>query len=62
MIIAANHPFGVTDGVFLSWFASTFDDNFRVMAHGVLQKEPTLAENILPIDFSNKNAMRQCNH
>ena len=59
LIIAANHPFGVTDGVFLSWFASTFDDNFRVIAHGVLQKEPTLAENILPIDFSNKkNAMR----
>ena len=59
LIIAANHPFGVTDGVFLSWFASTFDDNFRVIAHGVLQKEPTLADNILPIDFSNKkNAMR----
>ena len=59
MIIAANHPFGVTDGVFLSWFASTFDDDFRVIAHGVLQKEPTLADNILPIDFSNKkNAMR----
>ena len=40
LIIAANHPFGVTDGVFLSWFASTFDDNFRVIAHGVLLKEP----------------------
>jgi len=23
LIIAANHPFGVADGVFLSWFAST---------------------------------------
>ena len=54
LIIAANHPFGVTDGVFLSWFASTFDENFRVIAHGVLQKEPTLAGSILPIDFSNK--------
>ena len=59
LIIAANHPFGVADGVFLSWFASTCDENFRVIAHGVLQREPTLADNILPIDFSNrKNAMR----
>ena len=59
LIIAANHPFGVADGVFLSWFASTLDENFRVIAHGVLQREPILANNILPIDFSNrKNAMR----
>ena len=59
LIIAANHPFGVADGVFLSWFASTLDEDFRVIAHGVLQREPILATNILPIDFSNrKNAMR----
>jgi len=59
LIIVANHPFGVTDGVFLSWFASTLDENFKVIAHGVLRQEPILADNILPIDFSNrKNAMR----
>ena len=59
VIIVANHPFGVADGVFLSWFASTLDENFKVIAHGVLRQEPILADNILPIDFSNsKNAMR----
>ena len=59
LIIVANHPFGVADGVFLSWFASTIDENFKVIAHGVLQREPILANSILPIDFSNrKNAMR----
>ena len=59
LIIVANHPFGVADGVFLSWFASTLDENFKVIAHGVLRQEPILADNILPIDFSNsKNAMR----
>ncbi len=59
VIIVANHPFGVVDGVFLSWFASTLDENFKVIAHGVLRQEPILADNILPIDFSNrKNAMR----
>ena len=59
LIIAANHPYGVTDGVILSWLASRYDSDFRVIAHGILQKEPSLAPNILPIDFSNnKNAMR----
>ena len=59
LIIVANHPFGVADGVFLSWFASTLDENFKVIAHGVLRQEPILADNILPIDFSNrKDAMR----
>ncbi len=59
LIIAANHPYGVTDGVILSWLASRYDPNFKVIAHGILQKEQSLAPNILPIDFSNnKNAMR----
>ena len=59
LIIAANHPYGVTDGVILSWLASRYDSDFRVIAHAILQKEPSLAPNILPIDFSNnKNAMR----
>ena len=60
LIIAANHPFGVADGVFLSWFASTIDIDFKVIANGVLQQEPLLANNILPIQFSNRNnAMRE---
>ena len=60
LIIAANHPFGVADGVFLSWYASTIDPDFKVIANGVLQQEPLLADNILPIEFSNRtNAMRE---
>ena len=60
LIIAANHPFGVADGVFLSWFASTIDIDFKVIANGVLLQEPLLANNILPIQFSKTNrAMRK---
>ena len=28
LIIAANHPYGVTDGVILSWLASRYDSDF----------------------------------
>ncbi len=60
LVVAANHPFGVTDGVFLAWLASRIDPDFKVIAHGILQKEPSLAHSILPIDFSNaKDAMRK---
>ncbi len=60
LVIAANHPFGVTDGVFLAWIASRIDPNFKVIAHGILQKETSLSHSILPIDFSNaKDAMRK---
>ena len=60
LVVAANHPFGVTDGVFLAWLASRIDKDFKVIAHGILQKEPSLAHSILPIDFSNaKDAMRK---
>ena len=44
----------------MAWLASRIDKDFKVIAHGILQKEPSLAHSILPIDFSNaKDAMRK---
>ncbi|MAW57154.1 MAG: hypothetical protein CBB93_004830 [Oceanospirillales bacterium TMED33] len=51
LLIIANHPFGVTDGVTLAWIASRLDPDFRVIANGVLRQEPSLNPNILPIEF-----------
>jgi putative hemolysin len=51
LLLVANHPFGVSDGVTLAWIASRLDPNFRVIANGVLRQEPTLNPNILPIEF-----------
>ncbi len=52
LLIIANHPFGVVDGIVLSWIASRIDPAFRVIAHGLLLQEPTLTPNLLAIDFS----------
>ena len=54
LLIVANHPFGVIDGIVLAWIASRIDPNFRIIANGVLRQEPTLNPNILPIEFSPK--------
>ena len=51
LLLIANHPFGVTDGVTLAWIASRIDPNFRIIANGVLRQEPSLNPNILPIEF-----------
>ena len=51
LLLIANHPFGVTDGVTLAWIASRLDPNFRVIANGVLRQEPSLNPNILPVEF-----------
>lgn len=51
LLMIANHPFGVADGVLLSWIASRFSEDFLVIAIGLLTAEPTLSPNILPINF-----------
>ena len=51
LLLVANHPFGILDGVTLAWIASRIDPNFRVIANRVLRQEPSLNPNILPIEF-----------
>ena len=51
LLLIANHPFSVTDGENLAWMVSRLDPDFRVIANGVLQQEPSLNPNILPIEF-----------
>lgn len=51
LLLIANHPYGILDGILLAWLASRFDEDFRVISIGVLCAEPRLNPNILPISF-----------
>ena len=51
LLLIANHPFGVTDGVTLAWIASRLDPNFRAIANGVLRNRPSLTPNIFTVEF-----------
>ena len=51
LLIIANHPFGVIDGVALCAMVSKERDDYRILTHRVLRQAPAVMNNILPIDF-----------
>ena len=53
LVIVANHPFGILDGLVLGRLLSERrSGNFRLMAHAVFERAPELARVLLPVDFS----------
>ncbi len=52
LLVIANHPFGIIDGLILCSLVSQFRDDFKIMTHETLQFLPQLEQFILPVDFS----------
>ena len=52
VLFIANHPFGVLDGVILTWLAAKVRPDVKVLATGVLCTLPETREQLLPIDFA----------
>jgi putative hemolysin len=61
LVVIANHPFGVLDGVILCWLVSQARPDFQVMTHRVLHQAPEVRSRILPVDFSGTEAALQNN-
>ncbi|PPR41658.1 MAG: hypothetical protein CFH22_00694 [Alphaproteobacteria bacterium MarineAlpha5_Bin12] len=58
LIVIANHPFGVADGITICSMVSKIRQDLRLMTHRVLSQAPAVSHQILPIDFSqNKKAL-----
>jgi putative hemolysin len=51
LIVIANHPYGILDGLMLGHILSHTRGDFRILAHHVFRKAPDLAQAILPISF-----------
>jgi len=51
LVIIANHPYGVPDGVALCYIASLLRRKISILANAVLCKEELIAPYVLPIDF-----------
>ncbi len=51
LIIIANHPFGILDGLILGYILSKSRKNFKILAHTVFRKSAELDDVILPISF-----------
>lgn len=52
LVIVANHPFGVLDGLLISWIVSLRRTDFKVLTNAVLDGAPEASEWLLPIDFA----------
>ena len=52
LVIIANHPFGVVDGIILCRIVSQVRSNYMIMTHRVLHQAPEIRRFILPIDFT----------
>jgi putative hemolysin len=52
LVIVANHPFGVLDGLIISYLTSKIRSDFLVLTNSVLYQADEIREHLLPIDFA----------
>ena len=52
LVVVANHPYGVLDGIVISWLVEKVRSDFVVLTHSALMRAPEVRDFILPIDFS----------
>jgi len=52
VVFVANHPYGVLDGIVISWLVQKVRPDFVVLTHAVLMRAEEVRDFILPIDFT----------
>lgn len=52
VILIANHPYGVLDGLIICHLAAQIRRDFKILIHRSLCVEPRIENHMLPIDFS----------
>lgn len=52
LVVVANHPFGVLDGVIISYLTSQVRSDFLVLTNSVLYQAEEIRPYLLPIDFA----------
>jgi putative hemolysin len=59
VLIVANHPFGVIDGLTLGHLATLVRRDVKIMAHSLLCQPPEVRRYILPVDFAGTASARR---
>jgi putative hemolysin len=61
VIVAANHPYGIVDGLALCDIVSRSRPNFKILINGVLCRDERFDDHFLPIGFSDAADARRTN-
>jgi putative hemolysin len=61
LILIANHPYGILDGLMMGHILSEARGDFRILAHQVFRKAEDLNRIILPISFDETREARALN-
>ncbi len=61
VVFVANHPYGVLDGIAISWLVEKLRSDFVVLTNAVLMRAPEVRHFMLPIDFSETEEARRTN-
>lgn len=61
VILIANHPYGVLDGLIICHFAALIRPTFKILIHKALNREPRVEKYMLPIDFDANEEAAQTN-
>lgn len=52
LVVVANHPYGVLDGIAICWLMEKVRKDFFVLTHAALLRAPEARPYLLPVDFS----------
>ena len=61
LIVVANHPFGVLDGIIMCALMAQAREDFLVLTNAVLMKAPEMRARMLPIDFAETRDAQRLN-
>jgi putative hemolysin len=61
VVIVANHPFGVLDGIVVCWIVSRIRKDFKILTNALLNRVDEIKASMLPIDFEETKAALDTN-
>jgi putative hemolysin len=61
VVVVANHPYGVLDGIVLGWLVGQVRQDFLILVHSLLTRAPEARPYLLPVDFSGTEEAQETN-
>lgn len=61
LVVVANHPYGILDGLAICWLVSRQRQDFKIMINHVMTRLPEMKPYVLPVNFDKTPEAQQTN-